>query len=273
MLGRFSGAWIYRHFVWIFVRSLCALRCCGLGGIGGRGQQQSASDCEKQHWTQSNATNKNNNNNNDNNDNNNDNDNNNTASALTHYATISIAIAKNIRKKYMNLFMYLIFSLSTLRFTHALSLSRSLRSKTIDNRVIVHNKAVVALWMNVNCCLFVCLTYDFCCDCEVDLHTHSHTHMHACAHSLCLLSLSLSLSLAVVAGGGRYIRVTRGGCGVFRTQCATLGAFSDIQCQGIEIALHTHTHSHAERGRGSGRDRRIYIHVYLFIYLCKYIST
>lgn len=37
--GRFSGAWIYRHFVWIFVRSLCALRWCGLGGIGGRGRQ------------------------------------------------------------------------------------------------------------------------------------------------------------------------------------------------------------------------------------------
>lgn len=39
-LVRFSGAWIYRHFVWIFVRSLCALRWCGLGGIDGRDTKQ-----------------------------------------------------------------------------------------------------------------------------------------------------------------------------------------------------------------------------------------
>lgn len=39
-LGRFSGARIYRHFVWIFVRSLCAFRWCGLGGIDGRDTAQ-----------------------------------------------------------------------------------------------------------------------------------------------------------------------------------------------------------------------------------------
>lgn len=97
-------------------------------------------------------------------------------------------------------------------------------------------------------------------------HAHAHailaqTHTHTCTRAH-----TLAYSLSFACREGCYIYAyPRGACGVFRTQCAMLGAFSDIQCQGIEIALHTHTL--ARRETGTETDASTYVHISLYIFV------
>lgn len=118
--------------------------------------------------------------------------------------------------------------------------------------------------MNVNGCLFVCLTYDFCCDCEADLHTHTHTqysHRHTHTHAR-VRTLLLTRSLSFAEKGVTYTRTPGAHAGYFARNAQCLARLVTFSARASKL-LYIRTHSHAER-QG---QRRTHLHMYIYLYI------